>query len=210
MKLFRFIFAVSVVFLSLSSAEIIDRKNLLDTSFVRRWNSILSDVEKNYSVIIDFLILDEEFNVVRKIPTITIIYKNSLQCFEIYQSNFSDESNFVIPSLFFSEVIPEANELFKSGKTEQAAEYILMNVKETLQYYKAYLDETFIETESAAADVKVDGLTEKTKNYWKNILLVGLLISLVVFLYLIFAKNKRSANLNRSYFFTGMSGIDFF
>lgn len=200
MKMIKFAFVFMLA--GLSFAEIIDKEKLLDASFVYNWNTEISRIEKEIGVKINLLISgNNKIDAAGKIPTITIIYRNSLKGFEIYQSNFANESNFIIPSSFFLDVIPEANELFNSQKKNQAAEYILMNVKEILLYYNA---------DDIVHNTQINNLTKKAKFYGAKAFLAGFALSIVVFLYVVFGRKKKSANVNRSCFFGGLSRTGFF
>jgi hypothetical protein len=199
-KLLRIILCILVFFTGVF-AEISDEKNLLNSIFLQDWNKTLSETQFDYSVKVSVFIFGAEKHESDttdslQVPEITIFY-NDTTGFEIYQSNFSGDNNFVIPLSVFNQIIPEANVLFKSGKTNEATEYVLLNVVEMIRSQKL-------------TDEFEDDIEETTQNFNKIPYLFTIVVLLVVFLFVILKKKKKPKKLNSSYFFNGMSKSGFF
>jgi hypothetical protein len=209
MKLSKIVFLSFLFFNSLFAAQIADENDVLSTSFKEYWNAALSTIEENFSVKINVEIFVKEKYAVENAPTITVMYNDSSHGFEIYQSNFENESNFVIPSSFFLEIIPEANALFLEKKENQALEYIFVNIREMLYHYKTISDDLSAENEESEKTEFVK-ITKNLKISKKNLILIGLMLLIVVFLFVIFRRKKRSIPINTSNFFGGMSKSGFF
>jgi hypothetical protein len=204
MKLNKIICLLFLFFDLLSAAKITDENNVLSESFKQHWDSTLLLIEERFSVKIYVLVFAEPDSIENESPSITVIYNDSLHGFEIYQSNFENESNFVIPSLLFSEIIPEANALFLEKNENQALEYILVNIWEMLYHYKVVFDKLPIEDEllENTEFVKVAKNLTISK---KNLILIGFILLIVVFLFVVFKRKKQSMQTDSPNFFGGMS-----
>jgi len=195
-------------------AEISDKRNLLDENFLQEWNKILAITKAESFVKISVLIFDNdtivadtpqnyEYQEKRNesletfpSPEILIVYNDTAKGFEIFQNNFENhpiDSNFIIPSFFFDHIIPEANELFKEGKTNVALEYILANFQEILYPQKL-------------SEQNVEATQKSDKIYY----LYAISAFIVVFLFVILRKKDKPKNENNSYVFKGMTKDDFF
>lgn len=189
----------------IATAQISDERNLLDSSFVQYWNRMLSIMQDDCSVKISVSIFGEEksengTDYSLQTPELTVSY-NDTSGFEIY---IAGENNFVITWSLLNEVIPEANAIFKSGRTNEATEYVLMNVQEMLYSQKLML----------ASDDFADEEYENPQKFNKKPYLFVFFAVLVVFLFVIlsvtFRKKKKPELENCSYFFKGMSKSGFF
>jgi hypothetical protein len=192
-------------------AEIIDEKNMLDSAFLQYWNRTLEITEAERFVKVTVNIYgeekqksDEEADDLEtlKLPEITITY-NDTAGFEIFQSNFENfpnDSNFIIPSMIFNDIVPEANALFKDGKTIVAAEYVLINILETLYSPKM--------TEDIDEFAEESGKTANISN--KTLYFYAIPVVLIVFLFVIIRRKKKQKTESHSYLFNGMSKTDFF
>ena len=182
-------------------AGILDERNLLDEDFLQRWNNAIFTMESEFAVKITLLLLNEEKQVAGvpnnvQIPEITISH-NDEAGFEIYLSNFDGESNFIIPSSFINGVIPEANDIFREGKASEAAEYILLNVREMLYSQKRV----------SAADEFEEKKREIPRNYNKvSYLLFAFSALFVLFVFIILLKRKKPLSADE----TLQQIIDFF
>lgn len=202
----------------LKSADfsISDKKNVIDEDFLQEWNKILAITKAENFVKISVLIFDNDTVEYDNIssnnheyketqnesletfpsPEILIVYNDTATGFEIFQKNFENHptnSDFIIPQFFFNDIIPEANVLFKEGKTEVALEYILANFQETLYPQKSSEESS-----------------EITQNSDKIYYLYAISAFIVVFLFVILRKRNKPKNENNSYVFKGMSKDDFF
>jgi len=204
MKLNKIICLLFLFFDLLFAAKISDENNVFSASFKQHWDSTLLLIEENFSVKINVFVFAEQDGGENEVPSITVIYNDSSHGFEIYQSDFENESNFVIPSSFFSEIIPEANALFLGKNENQALEYILVNIWEMLYHYKIVFEEQPVEDEflENAEFVKVAKNLTISK---KNLILIGFMLLIVVFLFVIFKRKKQSVQTDSSNFFGGMS-----
>jgi hypothetical protein len=181
------------------SAQIINNAKALDSAFVSLWDYTLSSIEEDCSVRVFVSVLSDETETDLLTPTISIIYRDEASGFEIYLSGFEEESAFMIPSLFVTEIIPEANTMFSRGNANKATEYILVNVMEMIYAQNRSLTpEGIYEYE------------QKTTISVKKLFLVGIFLSFVVFLCIFLSKKKIFGDLNYSYFFNGMSKSGFF
>jgi len=198
MKLNKVICLLFLFFDLLFAAKIVDENNVLSASFKQHWDSTLLLIEENFSVKINVFIFAGQNGDGNVVPSITVIYDDSLHGFEIFQSDFENESNFVIPSSFFSEIIPEANALFLEKNENQALEYILLNIWEMLYRYKIVFDDQPAEDEfvKVAEDLTISK---------KNLILIGIMLLIIVFLFVVFKRKKRVVHTDSPNLFGGMS-----
>ena len=198
MKLNKIICLLFLFFDLLFAAKITDGNDLLSASFKQHWDSTILLIEENFSVKINVFVFAERDGDENESPSITVIYNDSSHGFEIYQSDFENESNFVISSSFFSEIIPEANALFLEKNEDQALEYILVNIWEMLYRYRVVFDDPPAEDEfvKVAKDLTISK---------KNLILIGIILLIIVFLFVIFKRKKRTVHTDSSNLFGGMS-----
>jgi hypothetical protein len=193
------------------AGKIVDPKNILDSELVSYWDSALSVVEDECSVNVSVLIFAQDVkpsNSQTSLPTISIIYDDSISGFEIYQNDLGNDNHFVIPSSFISNVIPEANERLKIGAPNDALHYVMMNVTQMLYNQKHHAANEEIYEESA--DEEIYKSEQISHIFSKNRILTGILLLFVVFLCIVGIRKKKSKDVNYSYLFEGISRNSFF